>query len=685
MELHRRQKTYSEFDCPICYTILTEPVRLPCRHYFCFNCYKSMQGDQKSCPICRCHVNANFEPKIDQALQQTVKAKFPLRFKIQRTRIDLDKLCSHFSKKGPISDLNTNRSMSRVNERLQDYYHHVEGSQLSQASTRSGTMKSHKTASCEPDISTRATQSSHNFFSSHDRIDTSFERADFEEDIEMCTHQSSHNLSLPSSGLSSPRGVPNRASLPSNTLRKDVIQDVFDLNEGNNTSRKMKRQSSDPDLPINSQFQSSAVKKDSLARKVVMIGKPGDTFGKKKAKLFASGKTPAYINTSKRKLSSEDIFNQTRLTSPKRTPKTFKTGSLSFKSGLLHLRDDTTTTKQNTHHQHTFNLKSPKSERSLSNLSPVTETKKPKQTRTNTTTSIQSSKPLHKTGRNSMPGTPRSSQSGTIGSKLQQHQLLTASTKANNHKQSRHHHIDASLAKSSSTGNLHDVSSSTISSTISSGAISHRHGRKTGRSGAGGRGSAHSSERGSIERNGSSDRKQLIDQPVPVKNVNLFQHLLERPAKSIASRSTTGNCSPNVEFDITRTVAYKGHIYVRDSEDWERDSSRLHSPRRSVHFNLPDENGRPTAIHGMVCRPHVPDGETVQLRSSLKLHPAGGDHGDIRPIRSTLSVDKTLGAYERTLSDLENKLLSGHQEEDRPLDDQFVKTMSRLGNFNLNQ
>ena len=44
-------------DCPICYKIMVEPIRLPCSHYFCISClnvaYEKQQDKDKKCPLCR--------------------------------------------------------------------------------------------------------------------------------------------------------------------------------------------------------------------------------------------------------------------------------------------------------------------------------------------------------------------------------------------------------------------------------------------------------------------------------------------------------------------------------------------------------------------------------------------------------------------------------------------------------
>ena len=31
------KKTYDDIECPICYEVNVEPVKLPCNHYLCFS------------------------------------------------------------------------------------------------------------------------------------------------------------------------------------------------------------------------------------------------------------------------------------------------------------------------------------------------------------------------------------------------------------------------------------------------------------------------------------------------------------------------------------------------------------------------------------------------------------------------------------------------------------------------
>ena len=43
-------------SCPICFKLMTEPVKLSCSHIFCLRCLEfmaSIKFSKKECPMCR--------------------------------------------------------------------------------------------------------------------------------------------------------------------------------------------------------------------------------------------------------------------------------------------------------------------------------------------------------------------------------------------------------------------------------------------------------------------------------------------------------------------------------------------------------------------------------------------------------------------------------------------------------
>lgn len=51
--------TINEVLCPICRSILVEPVTLPCNHGFCYSCFEgTMQNANLVCPLCRIRIGS---------------------------------------------------------------------------------------------------------------------------------------------------------------------------------------------------------------------------------------------------------------------------------------------------------------------------------------------------------------------------------------------------------------------------------------------------------------------------------------------------------------------------------------------------------------------------------------------------------------------------------------------------
>lgn len=83
--------------CPICRTILTEPVTLPCNHVFCKPCFEgSMENASLVCPLCRIRVGSWYRRSkkagkiIDQVLWSAIQRQYPLEVRNKLQGIDND-------------------------------------------------------------------------------------------------------------------------------------------------------------------------------------------------------------------------------------------------------------------------------------------------------------------------------------------------------------------------------------------------------------------------------------------------------------------------------------------------------------------------------------------------------------------------------------------------------------------
>jgi len=70
-----------DVDCAVCYTIMVEPVTLPCKHTFCRECLRSFFIHKMECPLCRAIPPANFELKVNKNQQKKFKEMDPKAYK----------------------------------------------------------------------------------------------------------------------------------------------------------------------------------------------------------------------------------------------------------------------------------------------------------------------------------------------------------------------------------------------------------------------------------------------------------------------------------------------------------------------------------------------------------------------------------------------------------------------------
>lgn len=88
---------FSDALCPICRSILIEPVTLPCSHGFCYSCFNcTMENNSLTCPLCRIRIGswlrtARKENKvINDTLWQILQHKFPNEIQKKKNGEDLE-------------------------------------------------------------------------------------------------------------------------------------------------------------------------------------------------------------------------------------------------------------------------------------------------------------------------------------------------------------------------------------------------------------------------------------------------------------------------------------------------------------------------------------------------------------------------------------------------------------------
>ena len=67
-------------ECFICFTIMVEPVTLPCKHTFCRECLRKFFQTKVECPMCRAVPPANYKLKVNGELAKVMKKENPAAF-----------------------------------------------------------------------------------------------------------------------------------------------------------------------------------------------------------------------------------------------------------------------------------------------------------------------------------------------------------------------------------------------------------------------------------------------------------------------------------------------------------------------------------------------------------------------------------------------------------------------------
>lgn len=87
--------TLNKILCPICRTILIEPVSLPCNHNFCLSCFDStMANANLVCPLCRIRVGSWYRTAkklnklVNTELWKAIKEQFAVQVKNKLDGVD---------------------------------------------------------------------------------------------------------------------------------------------------------------------------------------------------------------------------------------------------------------------------------------------------------------------------------------------------------------------------------------------------------------------------------------------------------------------------------------------------------------------------------------------------------------------------------------------------------------------
>merc|ERR1712224_187566 len=75
-----------DLKCAVCCEFIAEPALTPCEHIFCIHCIETSIMFKPKCPICRKELK-DFEPEVDQTLQDFTKNQFPSVFEERKKEL----------------------------------------------------------------------------------------------------------------------------------------------------------------------------------------------------------------------------------------------------------------------------------------------------------------------------------------------------------------------------------------------------------------------------------------------------------------------------------------------------------------------------------------------------------------------------------------------------------------------
>lgn len=83
----------SDFECPVCFEIMVEPVKLQCSHVFCSVCLKNNHKHHfQICPMCRTTLKKQNNGEVLQEMVEDLRYFYPAEFEAQFDKLKRKKL-----------------------------------------------------------------------------------------------------------------------------------------------------------------------------------------------------------------------------------------------------------------------------------------------------------------------------------------------------------------------------------------------------------------------------------------------------------------------------------------------------------------------------------------------------------------------------------------------------------------
>lgn len=92
MEL--KHKDISDLECPLCQSLLYEPISTSCGHTFCRSCILRSQDHTNKCPICRAVIHITAEQPVNVLIQTILLKNFPEEYKARKMEVQ-EQIQSH--------------------------------------------------------------------------------------------------------------------------------------------------------------------------------------------------------------------------------------------------------------------------------------------------------------------------------------------------------------------------------------------------------------------------------------------------------------------------------------------------------------------------------------------------------------------------------------------------------------
>lgn len=81
-------KQVSDFDCPLCQSLLMEPITTSCGHTYCKECILRALDHNNKCPVCRAVIHVAQEQPVNVLVRALITRNFPREYELRKKELE---------------------------------------------------------------------------------------------------------------------------------------------------------------------------------------------------------------------------------------------------------------------------------------------------------------------------------------------------------------------------------------------------------------------------------------------------------------------------------------------------------------------------------------------------------------------------------------------------------------------